>query len=52
MLLSSLATLSQKDAVNATVISSQFMQKFQTDGYKGVARWYRKVNFKVNISSQ
>ena len=32
--------------MNAFVISSQFMRKLQTDGYKGVSRWYRKVHFK------
>lgn len=34
-----------KAGKQVAVFHSQFVDKFESDGYKGVRRWYRKVDF-------
>ena len=35
--------------VKMHIISSQFMEKLENSGYRGVRRWYRKVRMHVNM---
>lgn len=41
----------KQNDVNAFAVSSQFVQKLQSDGYKGVARWYRKVGIVITLQT-